>query len=90
MKVATIPATVAVHNPMRLASEVFVGALEPSLDDASDGTEDGVSEGAPEGAVGKTVSWEAAEARRAARTIERSIMFACYKFSRGDEGVSTK
>jgi hypothetical protein len=48
MRVATMPATVAVHNPMRLASDVFVGALS---DDASDGTEDGVSEGAPEGAV---------------------------------------
>ena len=82
-----MPATVAVHNPMRLASDVFVGALS---DDASDGTEDGVSEGAPEGAVGKKVSWEVARARRAARTIERNIMFACCKFSGGDEGVSTR
>ena len=76
MSVATMPATVAVHNPMRLASEVFVGALL-AVEPASDGMADGISEGAPEGDVGNSVVWATAKARIAARTIERNIIFAC-------------
>ena len=78
MSVATMPATVAVHNPMRLASDVFVVP-------ASDGMADGVSEGAPEGYVGdvgNSVVWAAANARRAATTIERNNIFDCFKFWR--------
>ena len=77
-----MPATVAVHNPMRVASDVFVGAL---LEPESDGMADGISEGAPEGYVGdvgNSVVWAAANARRAATTIERNNIFDCFTFWR--------